>query len=133
MYIFICSWLGTIVPGIDWGLSGDPESNFSPLFQVDTRSNFEWQKQLRYYWDPHLENCVAKMALSTYTYGWEYLGACPRLVITPLTVTHQHTLIDYIHLCLIHALVKHRDLFMLYVECNCRGIEVGSHVVSIFR
>ncbi|XP_030273772.1 dynein heavy chain 6, axonemal isoform X2 [Sparus aurata] len=64
--------------------------------KVDTRSNFEWQKQLRYYWDPHLENCVAKMALSTYTYGWEYLGACPRLVITPLT--------DRCNLCLMGAL-----------------------------
>lgn len=103
VYIFVCSWLGTIVPGSDWGLSGDPEIRVSPLFQVDSRSNFEWQKQLRYYWDPDLENCVATMALSTHTYGCEYLGACPRLVITPLTVIHQHALIDHIYLCLIHA------------------------------
>ncbi|XP_064819752.1 dynein axonemal heavy chain 6-like, partial [Oncorhynchus masou masou] len=53
--------------------------------KVDSSSNFEWQRQLRYYWDLDLDNCVARMALSTYIYGYEYLGACPRLVITPLT------------------------------------------------
>uniref|UniRef100_A0A8C5D9R8 Dynein heavy chain hydrolytic ATP-binding dynein motor region domain-containing protein n=1 Tax=Gouania willdenowi TaxID=441366 RepID=A0A8C5D9R8_GOUWI len=55
--------------------------------KVDSRSDFEWQRQLRYYWDPQTDTCVATMARSTYNYGYEYLGACPRLVITPLTVT----------------------------------------------
>ncbi|XP_075319652.1 dynein axonemal heavy chain 6 [Odontesthes bonariensis] len=64
--------------------------------KVDSRSNFEWQRQLRYYWDLDLDNCVATMALSTYIYGYEYLGACPRLVITPLT--------DRCYLCLMGAL-----------------------------
>lgn len=57
---------------------------------MDSVSNFEWLRQLRYYWDLDLDNCVAKMALSTYVYGCEYLGACPRLVITPLTVRVSH-------------------------------------------
>ncbi|KAI5628238.1 dynein heavy chain 6, axonemal isoform X2 [Silurus asotus] len=64
--------------------------------KVDSSSNFEWQRQLRYYWDLDLDNCVAKMALSQYIYGYEYLGACPRLVITPLT--------DRCYLCLMGAL-----------------------------
>ncbi|XP_068444624.1 dynein axonemal heavy chain 6 isoform X2 [Clinocottus analis] len=64
--------------------------------KVDTMYNFEWQRQLRYYWDLDLDNCVAKMALSTYIYGYEYLGSCPRLVITPLT--------DRCYLCLMGAL-----------------------------
>ncbi|CAM5115591.1 unnamed protein product [Eretmochelys imbricata] len=64
--------------------------------KVDTVDNFEWQRQLRYYWDLDLDNCVARMALSQYTYGYEYLGACPRLVITPLT--------DRCYLCLMGAL-----------------------------
>ncbi|XP_053335345.1 dynein axonemal heavy chain 6-like [Clarias gariepinus] len=64
--------------------------------KVDTSSNFEWQRQLRYYWDTDLDNCVARMALSQYIYGYEYLGACPRLVITPLT--------DRCYLCLMGAL-----------------------------
>ncbi|XP_035385934.1 dynein heavy chain 6, axonemal [Electrophorus electricus] len=64
--------------------------------KVDSSSNFDWQRQLRYYWDVELDNCVARMALSQYTYGYEYLGACPRLVITPLT--------DRCYLCLMGAL-----------------------------
>ncbi|XP_067440238.1 dynein axonemal heavy chain 6 [Thunnus thynnus] len=64
--------------------------------KVDSRMNFEWQRQLRYYWDLDLDNCIATMALSTYIYGYEYLGACPRLVITPLT--------DRCYLCLMGAL-----------------------------
>uniref|UniRef100_A0A803U0S0 Dynein axonemal heavy chain 6 n=1 Tax=Anolis carolinensis TaxID=28377 RepID=A0A803U0S0_ANOCA len=64
--------------------------------EVDSADNFDWQRQLRYYWDLELDNCVARMALSQYTYGYEYLGACPRLVITPLT--------DRCYLCLMGAL-----------------------------
>ena len=50
-------------------------------------NSFEWVKQLRYYWDPDLDNCVVRMSNSLYIYGYEYLGASPRLVITPLTVS----------------------------------------------
>ncbi|ERE66321.1 dynein heavy chain 6, axonemal-like protein [Cricetulus griseus] len=63
---------------------------------VSTADSFDWQRQLRYYWDLDLDNCVARMALSQYTYAYEYLGACPRLVITPLT--------DRCYLCLMGAL-----------------------------
>ena len=54
--------------------------------KVDRVTNFEWQKQLRYYWDLEIDNCVIRMSNSYYIYGYEYLGASPRLVITPLTV-----------------------------------------------
>uniref|UniRef100_A0A452TJF6 Dynein axonemal heavy chain 6 n=1 Tax=Ursus maritimus TaxID=29073 RepID=A0A452TJF6_URSMA len=64
--------------------------------KVEEVDSFDWQRQLRYYWDVDLDNCVARMALSQYTYGYEYLGACPRLVITPLT--------DRCYLCLMGAL-----------------------------
>ena len=59
----------------------------SEPFQVDNVNSFEWVKQLRYYWDPDLDNCVVRMSNSLYIYGYEYLGASPRLVITPLTVS----------------------------------------------
>lgn len=60
------------------------------VIQVDSVTNFEWQRQLRYYWDYDLDNCVVRMSNSLYVYGYEYLGASPRLVITPLTVRSLH-------------------------------------------
>ena len=75
-------------------------------------SDFEWVKNLRYYWDPDIDDCVVKMSNSRYIYGYEYLGASPRLVITPLTVrplcTCTHTsCIMYIIIiflkCIIHV------------------------------
>ncbi|CAB4027440.1 dynein heavy chain 6, axonemal-like isoform X1, partial [Paramuricea clavata] len=54
--------------------------------QIDSVESFEWVKQLRYYWDQDLDNCVVQMSNSQYTYGYEYLGASARLVITPLTM-----------------------------------------------
>lgn len=72
-------------------MTHDPKVTFAFGHQVDCSSNFEWQRQLRYYWDLDQDTCIAKMALSAYIYGYEYLGACPRLVITPLTVVHSHS------------------------------------------
>ena len=51
-------------------------------------NDFEWVKNLRYYWDPEIDDCVVRMSNSYYIYGYEYLGASPRLVITPLTVSN---------------------------------------------
>ena len=64
-------------------------------FKFDSTS-FDWLKQLRYYWDEVINNCQARMSSATYIYGYEYLGASPRLVITPLT--------DKCYLCLMGAL-----------------------------
>ena len=49
--------------------------------------DFEWVKNVRYYWDTDLDNCVMRASNSHYIYGYEYLGASARLVITPLTVS----------------------------------------------
>ena len=54
---------------------------------IDSADSFEWLKQMRYYWDQELDNCVVRMSTSQYVYGYEYLGASARLVITPLTVS----------------------------------------------
>ena len=56
-------------------------------------NDFERVKNLRYYWDPQdIDDCIVRMSNSRYLYGYEYLGASPRLVITPLTVSQTNTL-----------------------------------------
>nr|CAD7588833.1 unnamed protein product [Timema genevievae] len=64
--------------------------------KVTSEDNFEWLRQLRYYWDEEHNTCVARMSSATYIYGYEYLGASGKLVITPLT--------DKCYLCLMGAL-----------------------------
>ncbi len=64
--------------------------------KVSNIDDFEWSRQLRYYWDHEIDDCVVRMSNSRYVYAYEYLGASPRLVITPLT--------DRCYLCLMGAL-----------------------------
>eukprot|EP00049_Salpingoeca_infusionum_P016632 m.342064 g.342064 ORF g.342064 m.342064 type:complete len:4133 (+) comp16119_c0_seq2:317-12715(+) len=58
--------------------------------------DFDWARQLRYYWDTEIDDLVVRMSNSRYVYAYEYLGASMRLVITPLT--------DRCYLCLMGAL-----------------------------
>lgn len=51
--------------------------------KVDNVEDFEWQKQLKYYMEE--DQCVVRQVNSTLKYGYEYMGAASRLVITPLT------------------------------------------------
>ncbi|KAL7998900.1 putative AAA+ ATPase domain, dynein heavy chain region D6 P-loop domain-containing protein [Plasmopara halstedii] len=53
--------------------------------QVDSVSNFIWQQQLRYYWDVQADDVIIRHSDSAIQYGYEYMGATSRLVITPLT------------------------------------------------
>lgn len=81
-------------------------SVFCPL-QVSGVQDFEWIKNLRYYWDPDIDDCVVRMSISKYYYSYEYLGASPRLVITPLTVSYSSYSWStyFICLCLFHMLI----------------------------
>ena len=55
--------------------------------KISSPHDFSWLAQLRYYWDTDIDDCIVRMSNSLYHYGYEYLGASPRLVITPLTVS----------------------------------------------
>ena len=46
---------------------------------------FEWESQLRFYWERDLDNLVVRQCTGSFDYGYEYMGLNGRLVITPLT------------------------------------------------
>jgi len=53
--------------------------------KVENSTCFEWLSQLRLMWDVKLDSCTIDIADARFIYGYEYVGNCGRLVITPLT------------------------------------------------
>jgi dynein heavy chain len=66
--------------------------------KVNNVNNFEWSKQLRYYWEVEEDDCFVKQTNTRFRYGYEFLGNGPRLVITPLTDKCYMTLTSALHL-----------------------------------
>uniref|UniRef100_UPI00398F6830 dynein axonemal heavy chain 10 isoform X2 n=1 Tax=Pristiophorus japonicus TaxID=55135 RepID=UPI00398F6830 len=62
---------------------------------MDARE-FEWESQLRFYWERMPDQLRVHQCTGTFDYGYEYMGLNGRLVITPLT--------DRIYLTLTQAL-----------------------------
>ncbi|CAF4424609.1 unnamed protein product, partial [Rotaria sp. Silwood2] len=62
--------------------------------------SFEWQMQLRFYWErhEHNEDCIIRQTITRFTYNYEYLGCTSRLVISPLTDRCYITLTTALHL-----------------------------------
>ncbi|OMJ92498.1 hypothetical protein SteCoe_4738 [Stentor coeruleus] len=46
---------------------------------------FEWESQLRFYWDRDKDNIIIRQCTGSFVYCYEYQGLNGRLVITPLT------------------------------------------------
>jgi dynein heavy chain len=68
---------------------------------VKSIADFEWQQQLRYYWDTEIAEVgtvTVKQSNCVIPYGFEYEGATSRLVITPLTDRCWMTLTGAFHL-----------------------------------
>jgi dynein heavy chain len=52
---------------------------------VLSAKEFEWESQLRFYWKKDHDDLMIQQCIGSFHYGYEYLGLCARLVITPLT------------------------------------------------
>eukprot|EP00892_Ulva_mutabilis_P004502 jgi/Ulvmu1/2423/UM134_0004.1 len=61
--------------------------------------DFAWQSQLRYTLPADGSGVSVQQAGMAFEYGYEYLGAQPRLVVTPLTERCFLTLTSALHLC----------------------------------
>ena len=65
---------------------------------VSNINDFRWQKQLRFYWLNEEGECVMRQVNATLQYGYEYMGATTRLVITPLTDRCWLTITSALHI-----------------------------------
>jgi dynein heavy chain len=62
------------------------DTNFEMIHKnISWVNDFDWQKQLRYYWEEEVDDCTLKQTNTYFRYGYEYLGNSMRLVVTPLT------------------------------------------------
>ena len=64
----------------------------------ENTDDFKWQQQLRTYWEDDIDDCIVRQATATVPYGYEYMGATSRLVITPLTDRCWMTITSSLHL-----------------------------------
>eukprot|EP00891_Asterochloris_glomerata_P001497 jgi/Astpho2/1497/e_gw1.00026.129.1_t len=62
------------------------------------QGDFEWQRQLRTYYHVEDDTLQIKQVNATFTYGYEYLGAQSRLVVTPMTDRCYMTLTGALHM-----------------------------------
>ncbi|KAF6034189.1 DNAH14 [Bugula neritina] len=65
---------------------------------ITDKRDFDWLRQLRYEWDEQKNDCQLIQCDANFTYGYEYLGCSPRLVMTPLTDRCYLTLTGALHL-----------------------------------
>ncbi|XP_053515524.1 dynein axonemal heavy chain 14 [Artibeus jamaicensis] len=68
------------------------------LKSIFSAEDFEWTRHLQYKWNDKQKLCYVSQGEASFTYGYEYLGCTPRLVVTPLTDRCWLTLTGALHL-----------------------------------
>lgn len=104
--------IGDLVVTVRSPLSSNDRKKFNSVLIIDVHARdiidgfvrdsimdakeFEWESQLRFYWEKEPDELVVRQCTGEFGYGYEYMGLNGRLVITPLT--------DRIYLTLTQAL-----------------------------
>lgn len=57
----------------------------APWCSILQAQEFEWESQLRFYWEREPDELMVRQCTGAFAYGYEYMGLNGRLVITPLT------------------------------------------------
>ncbi|XP_054432748.1 dynein axonemal heavy chain 14 [Pteronotus mesoamericanus] len=68
------------------------------LKNIFSAQDFEWTRHLQYKWNDKQKLCYVSQGAASFSYGYEYLGCTPRLVVTPLTDRCRLTLTGALHL-----------------------------------
>lgn len=80
-----CAWsTSSSASSLPLSLSHHPLHRCSLSSILEARE-FEWESQLRFYWDREPDELNIRQCTGTFSYGYEYMGLNGRLVITPLT------------------------------------------------
>ena len=80
---------------------------------MDARE-FEWESQLRFYWEQEPDKLIVRQCTGTFGYGYEYMGLNGRLVITPLTDRIYLTMTQVIYMYICTYTCMYMYLYMSY-------------------
>ena len=72
---------------------------YSCVYSIMDSREFEWESQLRFYWEQAEDELLVRQCTGSFGYGYEYMGLNGRLVITPLTDRIYLTLTQVLSLC----------------------------------
>ena len=100
-YKLLCDQLNDLVARVRTNLTSNDRKKINSQIVIDVHardvidrfvrdsimdeSEFEWESQLRFYWDRTTDELQVSQCNGTFAYGHEYMGLNGRLVITPLT------------------------------------------------
>ena len=86
---------------------------------AEDSSHWAWQRRPRLSMSPHTEEVVLTQGSASLPYGWEYLGAGPRAVMTPSAELAQLSLASAIHMHMGALVLGRPSASAIPLACDC--------------